>query len=369
MKKKLALLAACAACLFLFCACSAKVSTGFSANWLKDPSAMNNPSFYEELTYGVSFSSSDSKDTVGKIQVDAENSGLVMKTEALASWTHPVDGTIYYGVYRMSYELTLSATYYYIASDGSEEKVLSFGGASDTADVDYDDPAKIVSEIIFYTLADQKNLQPVYNTTSYFTYNTQMSGSRVSLYSYSTVIDYGTDCSQAKISWTDHFADLSDDELSVSDNLTKVRLRNTDSATIKDLQKNYTFIDASQLLFAARGLNYSAQSSNTVATVLPGISAQPLNATLSCSEIIDNKFTFSFDGQEAAEQNISCANVSIALSGNGSNNGASHEMLIAQRASETRSDYYAIPMRIESPFGFSGMTTIYTIKSASHTKA
>ena len=83
----------------------------------------------------------------------------------------------------------------------------------------------------------------------------------------------------------------------------------------------------------------------------------------------DNKFTFSFDGQEASEQNISCANVSIALSGNGSNNGASHEMLIAQRASETRSDYYAIPMRIESPFGFSGMTTIYTIKSASHTKA
>ena len=54
MKKILSAAACAAACTFLLSACSAMVSTPFSANWLKTPSNYS-ADFYEELVYSVAF--------------------------------------------------------------------------------------------------------------------------------------------------------------------------------------------------------------------------------------------------------------------------------------------------------------------------
>lgn len=192
-----------------------------------------------------------------------------------------------------------------------------------------------------------------------------MNGNHVDLYYYSCEIDYDTECKNATVKRTDLWGDLSDEERKVSDTLSKAVTSPID-AKISDLQKNYTFIDEAQLFFAARGINYSENSSNTLATTAVSTALNTLSLTLSCSEIVESKGNFLLDGTQLSDQSISCANVSVSLSGNGSNNGSIHKMLIAQKTSDTRSDYYALPIRIESPSLTFGM--VYTLTSATHTK-
>lgn len=361
MKKKLAILAVLLCGVFLFAACSAMVPTDFSANWLKNPSSIDDPAYYEKLVYSVSTSSNDMKDSISKVEIDADNSSLVMET---VKTNFSLNDQAYTNIYKLTYTFTLSATYYYVDENGNETKVLSFGGASDTAESKTDDPASIVREVYFNT-AD-KDLQPIYSKTTVFSYSpTSMNGSHVDLYYYSCEISYDTECKNATVKRTDLWGDLSNEDRIISETLSKATTTPID-AKISDLQKNYTFIDEAQLFFAARGINYSENSSNTLATTAVNTALNTLNVTLSCSEIVESKGNFLLDGTQLSDQSISSANVSISLSGNGSNNGAAHKMLIAQKTSDTRSDYYALPLRIESPGLTFGM--VYTLTSATHTK-
>lgn len=361
MKKKLAILAVLLCGVFLFAACSAMVPTDFSANWLKNPSSIDDPAYYEKLVYSVGTTSNDVKDSVSKVEVDTDNSSLVLETQK-TSFSR--NGQNYTNVYKLTYTFTLSATYYYVDASGNETKVVAFGGANDTAESDADDPASIVREVYFNT-AD-KDLQPIYSKTTMFSYSpTSMNGNHVDLYYYSCEIDYDAECKNATVKRTDLWGDLSDEDRKVSDMLSKTATTPID-ATISNLQKNYTFIDEAQIFFAARGINYSENSSNTLAMTAVSTALNTLNLTLSCSEIVESKGNFLLDGTQLSDQSISCANVSISLSGNGSNNGAAHKMLIAQKTSDTRSDYYALPLRIESPGLTFGM--VYTLTSATHTR-
>lgn len=361
MKKKLAILAVLLCGVFLFAACSAMVPTDFSANWLKNPSSIDDPAYYEKLVYSVGTTSNDMKDSISKVEVDTDNSSLVLETQK-TSFSR--NGQNYTNVYKLTYTFTLSATYYYVDASGNETKVVAFGGANDTAESDADDPASIVREVYFNT-AD-KDLQPIYSKTTMFSYSpTSMNGNHVDLYYYSCEIDYDAECKNATVKRTDLWGDLSDEDRKVSDTLSKTATTPID-ATISNLQKNYTFIDEAQLFFAARGINYSENSSNTLATIAVSTALNTLDLTLSCSEIVESKGNFLLDGTQLSDQSISCANVSISLSGNGSNNGAAHKMLIAQKTSDTRSDYYALPLRIESPGLTFGM--VYTLTSATHTR-
>ena len=361
MKKKLAILAVLLCGVFLFAACSAMVPTDFSANWLKNPSSIDDPAYYEKLVYSVGTTSNDMKDSISKVEVDTDNSSLVLETQKTSSSRN---GQNYTNVYKLTYTFTLSATYYYVDASGNETKVVAFGGANDTAESDADDPASIVREVYFNT-AD-KDLQPIYSKTTMFSYSpTSMNGNHVDLYYYSCEIDYDAECKNATVKRTDLWGDLSDEDRKVSDTLSKTATTPID-ATISNLQKNYTFIDEAQIFFAARGINYSENSSNTLATIAVSTALNTLNLTLSCSEIVESKGNFLLDGTQLSDQSISCANVSTSLSGNGSNNGAAHKMLIAQKTSDTRSDYYALPLRIESPGLTFGM--VYTLTSATHTR-
>lgn len=361
MKKKLAILAVLLCGVFLFAACSAMVPTDFSANWLKNPSSIDDPAYYEKLVYSVGTTSNDMKDSISKVEVDTDNSSLVLETQK-TSFSR--NGQNYTNVYKLTYTFTLSATYYYVDASGNETKVVAFGGANDTAESDADDPASIVREVYFNT-AD-KDLQPIYSKTAMFSYSpTSMNGNHVDLYYYSCEIDYDAECKNATVKRTDLWGDLSDEDRKVSDTLSKTATTPID-AKISNLQKNYTFIDEAQIFFAARGINYSENSSNTLATIAVSTALNTLNLTLSCSEIVESKGNFLLDGTQLSDQSISCANVSTSLSGNGSNNGAAHKMLIAQKTSDTRSDYYALPLRIESPSLTFGM--VYTLTSATHTR-
>ena len=358
MKKKLAILAVLLCGVFLFAACSAMVPTDFSANWLKNPSSIDDPEYYEKLVYSIGTTSTDMKDSISKVEIDPENSSLVLETEK-TNFSQD-----YTNVYKLTYTLTLSATYYYVDASGNETKVVAFGGANDTAESDADDPASIVREVYFNTV--DKDLQPIYSKTTVFSYSpTSMNGNHVDLYYYSCEINYDAECKNATVKRTDLWGDLSNEERKVSDTLSKAATSPID-AKISDLQKKYTFIDEAQLFFAARGINYSENSSNTLATTAVSTALNTLNLTLSCSEIVESKGNFLLDGTQLSDQSISCANVSISLSGNGSNNGAAHKMLIAQKTSDTRSDYYALPLRIESPSLTFGM--VYTLTSATHTR-
>ena len=368
MKKKTTLLAIAAAGLFLFSGCSAMVPTSLSANWLKNPTAIDDPSFYERLEYDVSFNNSLTHDAISKITVDPEHSSYVQETEFLPTWSHLGDGSTCYAVYHMKAELTLSATYTYVASNGAEEDVLSFGGQFDTESSDADDPAKVVTEVWFYSLGNQKNLQPLYSKSEYYSYSPAMNGKSVQLLNYGYVIDYGTDCKSATVTYTDHWQDLSDEELRVNDNLYlyKTKLLNTASITFKDLTKQYTCIDKTQLLFAARGIDYSANSSNTLTFVSGETGKQ--NVTLSCSEVVDAPFTFALDADQASEQTVRYANVSLTIASGGSNVGTAHTMLIAQKTSDNNSPFYALPLQIQSPFGYNLGTLVYKLSEATHTR-
>lgn len=364
MKKILSAAACAAACTLLLSACSAMVSTPFSANWLKTPSNYS-ADFYEELVYSVAFESTSSKDSVSEFTIDAENSSYTQTTRTLASFTVP-DGSdrVEQNVYHMHSELTLSGTYYYIASDGTKEAVCSFGGENDDPDKDYDDPASVVTDVYFHSLQDGKNLQPIYSTTTAYSYSTGNGGKTVLLYNYTATIVYSENANQAKLSKTDNWGDLSDEEMEVTETLQKAPVYE-ESATWKDLQKDYSILDGRQLLFAARGINYSSGSSSTV-NVMTESGTQ--KTSISCSEEPTSAtYSFALDGEEKKDHSVTCASVSISLSNGTAFTGESHKMTIAQKTGEDASAFYALPVRIESPFGFGHGKMIYKLESCTHT--
>lgn len=366
MKKIFSAAACAAACTLLLSACSAMVSTPFSANWLKTPSNYSSD-FYEQLVYSVAFESIPTKDSVSDFSIDAENSSYTQTTRTLASFTVP-DGSdrVEHNVYHMHSELTLSGTYYYIGSNGVSEAVCSFGGENDDPDKDYDNPATIVTDVYFHSLQDNKNLQPVYRTTTTYSYSPGNGGKTVFLYNYTTTIVYNESASTAKLVRTDNWGDLSDEARNVSENLQKAPV-SEQTSTLKDLQKEYTLLDERQLLFAARGINYSNGSSSTV-NVMTESGAQ--NTVLSCNEEpTTGTYTFSLDGEEKRDHSVTCVSVSLSISNGSSFTGEAHKMTIAQKTGDDVSAYYALPVRIQSPFGFGHGSILYKLESCTHTPA
>lgn len=342
--------------------CSVRVPTSFASNWLSNPSQVNDPAFYERLEYALSFTNDDTGSIC--VEVDAANSSFVIETE-IVSDTLP-DGQQYANIYHTHLELTLSATYSFTNSDEQTFNVAEFGGEHDSTESDADDPAKVVSDVWYYTKADNHNLEPIYSTTTCYSYSPIGVGSgAVVLYNYSYTVDYDETAATAAVSYTDHWADLPDDELRVSDTLSKAKLLSTEQRTFEGLQDDYTAIDSVQLLFAARGLNYSAESSSTL-TVFNGNSGMQ-NVAISCSEIVDRPYNFTLGG-ETIDRSVSSANVTFSVSSNGSNSGPSHTVYYAQKESDSSNPLRCLPLQIDKPYGYGIGTMTMRLTNAAYTR-
>ena len=101
MKKKMTLAALCAAGLFLFAGCTAQAETEIAANWLRTPSDVFTPGFYEKLTYAVEMEKTEDTSVSGmSFELDAENSSYYVETEAPSSpFSH--GGTTYNEYYKL----------------------------------------------------------------------------------------------------------------------------------------------------------------------------------------------------------------------------------------------------------------------------
>lgn len=362
MKKKIALAVLAAASVFALSACSARAETNFSANWLSDPSAVHDPSFYERLEYGLSFTPEES--SAFRMDIDAGNSSYVTETEALPGWSY--GDTIYTNIYHIHTELTYSAVYTYTPAEGEEVRVAAFGGEYDTAESDADDPAQMVSDVYFRSKADGYNLEPIYSKTSYYSYSpAEMDSPDVSLYSYSVEVEYADDGDTATVRYTDNWADLSAEECAVSEHLTKTKLLSAEERTFGGLQRSYTAIDANQLAFAARGISFSAESSNTL-TVFGG-NANDMRVSIACSEIAEQHYAFTMDGQPV-DSDISTARATFTMVSGGGQSGPVRAVYYAQRAEDGSNPYYCLPLRMDVPVGNAIGTLSYTLKDATHTK-
>lgn len=363
--KKLITAAACiAAGTFLFSACSAMVATSFSANWLKTPSNYA-ADFYEELSYKLSFESNDLTQSISELEIDGENSGYTQTTQSLATFTLP-DGSdrVVSNVYHMHSELTVSGTYYYTDNNGNKEAVCSFGGENDDPDKDYDNPASVVTDVYFHSLQNGKNLQPVYRTSTYYSYSPGQSTKTLFLYNYTVTVVYSENASEATLTLTDNWGDLKEEDIAVAENLQKAIALN-EKSTAKNLQKNHTLLDEKQLIFAARGLNYSNGSSNTVNLMMD---SGAKSTSLSCSEDpTAGTYSFSLDGEEKQDHSVSCASVNISISDGSVFTGEMLRMVIAQKTGDDASAFYALPVRYETPFGFGVGKLVYTLESCTHT--
>ena len=363
--KKLITAAACiVAGTFLFSACSTMVATSFSANWLKTPSNYATD-FYEKLEYGVAFESSGMTQDVVQLEIDEENSSYIQTTQTQATFTVP-DGSdrAETNVYHMHSELTISGTYYYLGKNGDKETLCSFGGKYDDPDKDFDDPASVVTDVYFHSLQDGKNLQPIYRTTTYYSYSTGNASKSVFLYNYTASVVYSENANEAKLTMTDNWGELKEEDLVVGENLQKA-LTLDETSTKKNLQKSHTLLDEKQLLFAARGLNFSSGSSNTL-NVMTDSGAQ--TTVLSCSEEpTAGNYSFALDSEEKKDHSVTCASVSISISNGSAFTGESHRMTIAQKTGDDASAFYALPVRGETPFGCGTGKMIYKLESCTHT--
>lgn len=370
MKKKIALAVLAAASIFALSGCSAKAETNFSANWLSDPSAMHDPSFYERLEYELSFTP-DEGSTFG-IDIDEDESSYVTETETFSGWRLPNKDpddphyTLYTDVYHIHTELTYSAVYTYTPAEGEAVQVAAFGGEHDTEGSDADDPAKMVSDVYFRSKAGGHNLEPLYSTTSYYSYSpAALDSPAVSLYSYSVEIEYANDGDEATVRYTDNWADLSDEDCAVSEYVTKEKLLSDEERTFGGLQSSYTAIDANQLAFAARGLALSTENSTTL-TVFGG-NANDMRVTVSCGEIAEQHYAFTLDGQPV-DGDISTAQATFTMVSGSSQSGPARTAWYAQRAEDGSNPYYCLPLRMDVPVGNAIGTISYTLKDASHTK-
>lgn len=363
MKKKLALAVLAAASVFALSACSAKAETNFSANWLSDPSAVHDPSFYERLEYGLTFTPDE--DSAFRMDIDADNSSYVTEVSA-GPYVDEDSGTVYTDVYHLHTELTYSAVYTYTPAEGEAVEAAAFGGAHDTADSDADDPAKMVSDVYFRSKADGYNLEPLYSKTSYYSYSpAEINSPAVSLYNYTVEIEYADDGDTATVRYTDNWAGLSEEECAAGEHLTKTKLLSAEERTFGGLQSSYTAIDANQLAFAARGIAFSTENATTL-TVFGG-NAHDMRVSISCKEIAEQHYAFTLDGQPV-DADISTAQATFAMSSGGSQSGPARTAYYAQRAADGSNPYYCLPLRMDVPVGNAIGTITYTLKDASHTK-
>ena len=383
MKKFFAAAALSLAALLLFAGCSAQVTVDISSGWLTSPTTNYDQNFYESLDYSVKFANSDTEEHL-TIEIDPDNSSYNITTEARSTYTLPDGSATYTSVYHLTATLKVSATYTYTA-EGRDPLVFSFGGSED-ADPDTfeaEDADTVVMEVWFTspqsTVSGTETPPPAFSpirsvqTSKTHGAATSVSGDTtvfVSMYDFSVEKIYDRACENVTLTYTDNFADLTEEERAAGDYASKESTRFEKSTSVGDLQKRYTCVDNAQLFFLTRGLAMNTDTSHTL-TVVSGIGNNYATIRISCSEPVNSRVTFTMidsNGVADAYENeeIPVVQMSFTLADSGSNVGEGTTVTYAQRASEGTNTNRCLPLSIETPYGFSVGNYVYTLETASY---
>ena len=387
MKKIFAAAAMSLAALFLFTGCSAQVVANISSGWLTDPANTFQDTFYESLDYSVDFENSETDDNV-TIDVDTENSSFNITTAAMSNYPVPGTSVTYTNVYHLTMTLTVSATYTYERANG-EKLQWTFGGNQD-ADPDTFAPedADTVTQEVWFTSADSRatgteTTRPAYSPIrSVLTSRTHSVADAiaddstlfVSMCDYSCTIVYDESGQNATITYTDNYADLTDEERLANDYVLKEILNFPGSRELSDLQKNYTCIDNAQLFFIARGLEMSEGASNTLTVVSGAANNYPAAIRISCAEPVNSHVEFTMvntDGSireygQSEDEQIPVATMTFSLTNAGLNVGESTSVTYAQRITNGSNTNRCLPLSIVTPYGRTVGSYVYALETASY---
>ena len=355
--------------LVLLTGCSQAVYATVSPAW--QTNTEYDEDFAETLTYSLSYTSSyEANDTGWRVSIDQANSYYTVTVTAEESYA-ATDGTRHWNVYHLHSELVIAATYSYFYSDGTQREIVSFGGDSGT------EPDRIVTDVWFHSLAapssneSQHSLEPIYSERTVLSHTpTSMTSDNVSWFSYTSAISYDAAGENATLSFTDNWGELSDEERTVSDYVYKYSIT-SEPSELSGLRNSYSAFDNEQLIFIARGLSYSASSSESIVVLSETAGAQTV--AVACQDRADTSCSFLLSSTNASTgtttvtrlsgTDIYAAQVSFSLTNAGYASGAARTVYYAQE-----SGYYNAPLRMEIPFTYSAGTITYTLTSLAHTE-
>ena len=355
--------------LVLLTGCSQAVYATVSPAW--QTNTEYDEDFAETLTYSLSYTSSyEANDTGWRVSIDQANSYYTVTVTAEESYA-AADGTRHWNVYHLHSELVIAATYSYFYSDGTQREIVSFGGDSGT------EPDRIVTDVWFHSLAapssneSQHSLEPIYSERTVLSHTpTSMTSDNVSWFSYTSAISYDAAGENATLTFTDTWGELSEEDRTVSDYVYKYSIT-SEPSELSGLRNSYSAFDNEQLIFIARGLSYSASSSESIVVLSETAGAQTVAAA--CQDRADTSGSFLLSSTNASTgtttvtrlsgTDIYAAQVSFSLTNAGYASGAARTVYYAQE-----SGYYNAPLRMEIPFTYSAGTITYTLTSLAHTE-
>lgn len=355
--------------LVLLTGCSQAVYATVSPAW--QTNTEYDEDFAETLTYSLSYTSSyEANDTGWRVSIDQANSYYTVTVTAEESYA-ATDGTRHWNVYHLHSELVIAATYSYFYSDGTQREIVSFGGDSGT------EPDRIVTDVWFHSLAapssneSQHSLEPIYSERTVLSHTpTSMTSDNVSWFSYTSAISYDAAGENATLTFTDNWGELSEEDRTVSDYVYKYSIT-SEPSEMSGLRNSYSAFDNEQLIFIARGLSYSASSSESIVVLSETAGAQTV--AVACQDRADTSCSFQLSSTNASTgtttvtrlngTDIYAAQVSFSLTNAGYASGAARTVYYAQE-----SGYYNAPLRMEIPFTYSAGTITYTLTSLAHTE-
>lgn len=355
--------------LVLLTGCSQAVYATVSPAW--QTNTEYDEDFAETLTYSLSYTSSyEANDTGWRVSIDQDNSYYTVTVTAEQSYATE-DGTRHWNVYHLHSELVIAATYSYFYSDGTQREIVSFGGDSGT------EPDRIVTDVWFHSLAapssneSQHSLEPIYSERTVLSHTpTSMTSDNVSWFSYTSAISYDAAGENATLTFTDNWGELSEEDRTVSDYVYKYSIT-SEPSELSGLRNSYSAFDNEQLIFIARGLSYSASSSESIVVLSETAGAQTV--AVACQDRADTSCSFLLSSTNASTgtttvtrlsgTDIYAAQVSFSLTNAGYASGAARTVYYAQE-----SGYYNAPLRMEIPFTYSAGTITYTLTSLAHTE-
>lgn len=355
--------------LVLLTGCSQAVYATVSPAW--QTNTEYDEDFAETLTYSLSYTSSyEANDTGWRVSIDQANSYYTVTVTAEESYA-ATDGTRHWNVYHLHSELVIAATYSYFYSDGTQREIVSFGGDSGT------EPDRIVTDVGFHSLAapssneSQHSLEPIYSERTVLSHTpTSMTSDNVSWFSYTSAISYDAAGENATLTFTDNWGELSEEDRTVSDYVYKYSIT-SEPSELSGLRNSYSAFDNEQLIFIARGLSYSASSSESIVVLSETAGAQTV--AVACQDRADTSCSFLLSSTNASTgtttvtrlsgTDIYAAQVSFSLTNAGYASGAARTVYYAQE-----SGYYNAPLRMEIPFTYSAGTITYTLTSLAHTE-
>ena len=355
--------------LVLLTGCSQAVYATVSPAW--QTNTEYDEDFAETLTYSLSYTSSyEANDTGWRVSIDQANSYYTVTVTAEESYA-ATDGTRHWNVYHLHSELVIAATYSYFYSDGTQREIVSFGGDSGT------EPDRIVTDVWFHSLAapssneSQHSLEPIYSERTVLSHTpTSMTSDNVSWFSYTSAISYNAAGENATLTFTDTWGELSEEDRTVSDYVYKYSIT-SEPSELSGLRNSYSAFDNEQLIFIARGLSYSASSSESIVVLSETAGAQTV--AVACQDRADTSCSFLLSSTNASTgtttvtrlsgTDIYAAQVSFSLTNAGYASGAARTVYYAQE-----SGYYNAPLRMEIPFTYSAGTITYTLTSLAHTE-